>query len=78
MLPTVSVDARDVAAATVSVPLILALPLTDTPLWNVAAPTTLKGPLTDTLPPACINPDTEIFVVIPSSASTFVRLEPSP
>ena len=78
MPPTVRVEAREVAAATVSVPLMFALPLTDTPLWNVAAPTTLKGPLTDTLPPACINPDTEMLVAMPSSASTFVRLEPSP
>ena len=78
LLPTFSVEASDVAAATVSDPLIFTLPLTDTASWNVAAPTTLKGPDTETLPPACINPATDIFVAVPNSASTLVRLEPSP
>ena len=88
--PTLREDARLTAPPTVTVPSSLVLPLTDTSSLNVAAPTavtvawklaapiTLDVPLTERLPPTFTKPETEILAAVPNSASTFVRLRPSP
>ena len=47
-----SISSSGSSVPTVTVPVRLVLPLTDTSSLKVAAPTTLKGPLTETLPPA--------------------------